>query len=967
MDERALYALAVSDGKTNQEYLLAYFEQLKNADEGLQLSSDALAKDAYSDEKVKFFLLQVLEHHVKVRYSQLKSDQIQIVKINCMEWLKKCCTSDQKLFIRKKTAQIFALFFVQEYPSKWLSFFKDVIALFGYGEKAAEMYFRILLAIDEEVVSRHIQSPSVEMERNTNIKDAMRVHCVPELVDSWYNLLKLYEGSNAELTCLCLQVIGAYISWIDIDLIANEKFVGTILRYLKDELRRESACECFFEIISKGMEPTAKTRLIESLTNALENVGVLSPNEGEDLDFVAKVAKLINGMGIQLITSWSKYPKVNGEVNGEMGQSAIILKAIERKIPYMLRFLSHEDDDISETVSEFAHSYLGLLKQMKVMQGPHIEYLRKLLFIVIKKMKFDDDYDFENEEEDEAMFQDFRKQMKVLLDNIGKLDGDLVVSTLHEYVQRTLQNADKVPLLDLELAVHLVYLLGEAIPGQDLFNDSQKFSKLQEMMISLITSKVSWAQHIAVKLQYFETVTRYERFFYAQTQYIPEALEAFLDERGLRNPSTKICSRTSYLLMRFTKVLKSQIQPYVDNILQRLQDLLVNSQDDSYKSKSQLNGDDLNYLYELAATLIICSGASPENMNAMMQCLLSPVILRFTKVLSMLDSLRNDELALLNSAQELHTLMGFTSRASKAFSSQLSLKASGCAECFKEALPIFLQSLTTPYHRDVIHAGVRQYLHRMIICLGDELLPYLPIAVTHLLKDCEVRDIQEFIPLINQLIARFKTQISPFLCEIFLPVVNTIFSILNSPIDEADMQAVKERQILRRSYYLFLCTIVNNGVVEVIVNCGADSIKTILYSVVQGAAEIPDPQGQKNCFVILGKFIDLFGDEMNWMGFKEFTYENILPACLVAPLKPVFDLNDGQCFLGQEVIQYLHASYLPQLQCPEEAAMDYCNTLQNMDAKHFKLYLKMFFEPVSDRRTWTDERQTLLEIRTTII
>ena len=75
-----------------------------------------------------------------------------------------------------------------------------------------------------------------------------------------------------------------------------------------------------------------------------------------------------------------------------------------------------------------------------------------------------------------------------------------------------------------------------------------------------------------------------------------------------------------------------------------------------------------------------------------------------------------------------------------------------------QALPIFLRALTTPYHRDIIHAGVRQYLHRMIICLGDELLPYLPIAVTHLLKDCEVRDIQEFIPLVNQLIARFKVR-----------------------------------------------------------------------------------------------------------------------------------------------------------------------------------------------------------------
>ena len=29
------------------------------------------------------------------------------------------------------------------------------------------------------------------------------------------------------------------------------------------------------------------------------------------------------------------------------------------------RFLNHEDDDISETVSDFAHSYLGLLKQVR--------------------------------------------------------------------------------------------------------------------------------------------------------------------------------------------------------------------------------------------------------------------------------------------------------------------------------------------------------------------------------------------------------------------------------------------------------------------------------------------------------------------------------------------------------------------------------------------------------------------------
>ena len=45
--------------------------------------------------------------------------------------------------------------------------------------------------------------------------------------------------------------------------------------------------------------------------------------------------------------------------------------------------------------------------------------------------------------------------------------------------------------------------------------------------------------------------------------------------------------------------------------------------------------------------------------------------------------------------------------------------------------------------RDVLHSGVRQYLHRMIICLGDELFGYVPLAVSLLLKNCKVCSAQE--------------------------------------------------------------------------------------------------------------------------------------------------------------------------------------------------------------------------------
>lgn len=44
----------------------------------------------------------------------------------------------------------------------------------------------------------------------------------------------------------------------------------------------------------------------------------------------------------------------------------------------------------------------------------------------------------------------------------------------------------------------------------------------------------------------------------------------------------------------------------------------------------------------------------------------------------------------------------------------------------------------------------------MIICLEEEVLPFIPNASEHMLKDCEPKDLQEFIPLISQITAKFK-------------------------------------------------------------------------------------------------------------------------------------------------------------------------------------------------------------------
>lgn len=95
----------------------------------------------------------------------------------------------QENFILNKAAQISALVFVQDYPSRWPEFFTEHIAL---GERSPQFlghYLRVLLSIDGEVADKEIPRTAMELQRNSLIKDAMREKAVIQLVESWYKIL----------------------------------------------------------------------------------------------------------------------------------------------------------------------------------------------------------------------------------------------------------------------------------------------------------------------------------------------------------------------------------------------------------------------------------------------------------------------------------------------------------------------------------------------------------------------------------------------------------------------------------------------------------------------------------------------------------------------------------------------------------------------------------------------------------
>uniref|UniRef100_A0A673FVB9 Exportin-T n=1 Tax=Sinocyclocheilus rhinocerous TaxID=307959 RepID=A0A673FVB9_9TELE len=905
MDEQALMGLNPNADACYRQRALAYFEQLKESLDGWEVCAEALAKGFYSDDHVKFFCFQVLEHQIKFRHGSLTAAQQQLIRETLMKWLQAQLMNvhPEKPFIRNKAAQVLALTFVMEFLTLWPKFFFDILNLVGLNSNGVDIYLRTLMAIDAEVVDRDILHSPEETRRNILIKDTMREQCIPALVESWFQILQTYQHTHSELTCQCLEVVGAYVSWIDLNLIANDRFVNLLLSHMSIEELREEACDCLFEIVNKGMEPVDKTKLVETLCQVLQSAGFFNIEQEEDVDFLAKFSRLVNGMGQSLVLSWTKLSKMV-----DVKVSVETLRAVEGKVPLMLQLLIHEDDDISANIVGFCYDYLLVLKQLSVSS---------------------------------------RKQTLCLLLSFSP---ELLLEAVHRVFNATMQNWQTVQFMEVEVAIRLLYMLGEALPashGAHFSGDTTKTSTLQSMMRTLVSCGVSEYQHSSVTLEFFETVVRYDKFFLVEPQHIPSVLMAFLDHRGLRHSSPKVRSRVAYLFSRFIKTLHKHMNAFIEDILSRIQDLLELAPPEN-GFLALLSSDDQLFVFETAGVLIVNGESPAERKQALMRSLLTPLMEAFHMLLAKLPQEADEERQAVL-ADCLSHAVGFASRTSKAFSNKQTVKQCGCSEVYLDCLQTFLPALSCPVQRGPLRSAVRSFLHRMIICLEEEVLPFIPAASQHMLKDCEPRDLQEFIPLISQITAKFKNQVSPFLQEIFMPLVMAIFEVLSRPAEENDQTAALEKQMLRRSYFSFIQTIASSGMNEVMASQEAENIERVLFTIIQGAVDFPDPVAQKTCFIILSRLVELWGGKDGLVGFPDFIYKHIVPACFMAPLKPTFDLSDAQtvltlseCTLTLHMIHLKRVIILIDINCvsPQEL----CQVLQQPDVKVLKNYMKVFQE-----------------------
>jgi exportin-T len=351
-------------------------------------------------------------------------------------------------------------------------------------------------------------------------------------------------------------------------------------------------------------------------------------------------------------------------------------------------------------------------------------------------------------------------------------------------------------------------------------------------------------------------------------------LDHFVGVHGLHNVDAKLRSRVSYLFCRFTKDLKLLLNTYIEKILNSIQDLLIISS--PLEQEGPLSSDDQLFLYETVSILIVYSNLEPKLKSQLMKNLLTPVVSSFSLLLNKYLE-QNDEKLKLVYANSLNVAMQIASRASKGFSHQVKIKDCECVEIFLEILRIFMPSINVLTHKNLIHSGFRQYLHRMIVCLDNEVLEYLPMTIEHLLNvNNEPKDLYDLTPLLNQILNKYKFQIVRFMQTILMRFVNGVLNYVNSLSNEMirnlykssphlhqptspthttasngpttngisngavaqhliDTQLIVDIQLLYKTYFQFLLNINNNELVEIVSGQAPSDIYKIFFSLIQGA------------------------------------------------------------------------------------------------------------------------------------
>ncbi|XP_055825792.1 exportin-T isoform X1 [Solanum dulcamara] len=924
--------------------------------------------------QVQFWCLQCLHEVLRVRYSSMGPEEKSFIRKSVFSLACYESTDDKNLvrvldgpaFIKNKLAQVMVTLICFEYPMIWPSVFVDFLSNLSKGVVVIDMFCRVLNALDEEVISLDYPRSQEEVAIAGQIKDAMRQQCISQVVRAWYDILLMYRNSDPDLCCSVLDSMRRYVSWIDIGLIANDAFVGLLFELMlvsgfPDQLRG-AAAGCIHAVAAKRMDPKAKLALLQSL-QIRKVFGLVA--EDNDSELVSSVASLLTGYSTEVL-------ECSKRLNSEDGK-AVSTELLNEVLPSVFYVMQNCEIDETFSIVQFLSGYVGTLKSLAPLTETQSLHVGQILDVIRSQIRFDPAYrnnldvlDKTGKEEEDRM-ADFRKDLFVLLRSVGRVAPDATQIFIRNSLASAVASNGDVDVEEIEDALSLLYAFGESLSDETMKTGN---GLLGELIPMLLSTKFPCHNNRLVALIYLETVTRYMKFFQENTQYIPLVLSAFLDERGIHHPNSNVSRRASYLFMRIVKLLKAKLVPYIETILQSLQDTVAQFTT-IYAASKELSGcEDGSHIFEAIGLLIGMEDVPLEKQSEYLTALLTPLCQQVEALLLNAKAQNPEESpAKITNIQQI--IMAINAL-SKGFSERLvTASRPAIGLMFKQTLDVLLRILIIYPKIEPLRCKVTSFIHRMVDILGSSVFPYLPKALEQLLAESEPKELAGFLLLLNQLICKFNTGVQDILEEVYPAIASRVFNIL--PRDAfptgpgSNTEEIRELQELQRTFYTFLHVIATHDLSSVFLSSKSRAyLDPMMQLILHASCNHKDILVRKACVQIFIRLIkdwcaSPYGEE-KVPGFRSFVMEAFATnCCMYSVLDKSFEFRDantlvlfGEIVLAQKVmfekfgndflVHFVSKSF-QSAHCPQDLAEQYCQKLQQgSDVKALKSFYQSLIE-----------------------
>lgn len=985
--ERAILILfdqsSLSANAGIRENVRRYLEdEEKDASQHVRRCLDLFGYTAHAE--VQFWCVKSIQEVIRSeRFDALSSDDRHLVRERSMAWAMGQHT-DLPIFTLNKIVQLLATVAAREYPASWPTFFQDVLAHVSHSAFAAGAFLRLLLAIDDEIISLDIPRSEAESRRSMEFKDALREQDIADIVAAWARLAAEYRHSQPEIAVAALACVERYTNWVDIALVASAGFVQLLFDFMagENEELQCAAMGCLAEIAAKRMDAVPKLRLIDQLELVPAAVR-WAPRVQRDSELGAKVAWLLDTLAFEVIEGLKRVEnqvvsmqalglEMDAEAEGEITSAvALATGMLDALLPAVLHTLGQQVAALSLAVVPFLTSYLARLRNIERRTGTldtdSQEFVALLIQGIAAAARYPDDsavfggvpksqQEAVLSDEEEAAMDAARQELFVLMRNAAKLAPARAIELAHSLLRSMLPQEETPSWQAAEIAVTLLYELGEALVEQV---SEPHCGLFREPVTLLMSSEVPHAQHRLVAGALLECFVRYVKVTAQNGELMPSVMRAFLGASGLAHPNEVLATRACYLFMRIVKVLRQNLKAFLPELLQglvpRLQAIVANPlQDRTIALKgTQARGapgataqqDDRLYAWEAMSLLLAQEDVPPEMQAMYMRGLLQQLC---TQVSSNLEGDLSEcevmgasppapsgvsliwarspgppsKAALISQALEA------ISRLSKGFSQTMLLQhRPEIGALFRDALSVALQVPQRLPRNKLLRSRFISYLHRMVDALGADILYFLPAALLALLHDaCDAHDLSDALRLVNQLLFKFAARLRGLLAELLPPLVARVHELLPADWDWTGAEAarhattdggltgstedVRERGALQAAYHGLVHAVAMTALLDTFTS-NTETLQCAMKSTMQGAAEHIEAAVRKQCLVTLNRMVAAWqADE----SFRDFAVQSIGGrACLLGVLSGGVDIRDaGSLGIVQEtaaLLVSLHKAY----------------------------------------------------------